>query len=196
MMSQPLSPSRLSYDRDFLLKYANRSKPEPTIAEKLLPFVASPRQSKRLATQRSPYGKKNSDLDLAKRQTVSKTPNPTRRAGAAMANLSSNPHTEKMGLRQTLGETPSSSISKFGTQTNPPYFSPQKENFPEVSNYSGYMQITPKQGLKAMPKFITTSLDSLVSPPRKAGPFIIPARQALQTLGSPSLKKTARPIFF
>jgi hypothetical protein len=42
MSSEVISPSKLLYSRDFLLRYATLQKEEPTIAEKLLPVLNTP----------------------------------------------------------------------------------------------------------------------------------------------------------
>jgi len=89
-MSEIISPSRLTYSREFILKYSNHLKPDPSITEKLQPYLSPPytKQAKKhpLASQRSPFGKKNFNTDLSPLdanssrfggdKTKSKTPNP------------------------------------------------------------------------------------------------------------------------
>jgi len=76
-MSQPLSPSRLSYSRDFLLKYQHIYTPDPQIIALINPYLSPPRSTQ---TKRRPNsGKKktkqdNQDDEGTTPLRISKTP--------------------------------------------------------------------------------------------------------------------------
>jgi hypothetical protein len=82
MSSEVVSPSKLQYSRDFLLRFSSIQKDEPTITEKLTPVLSPPippgKQTKRVL----PKSPRNSgDASYYRPNMNSKTPNPRTKGG-------------------------------------------------------------------------------------------------------------------
>jgi hypothetical protein len=82
MSSEVVSPSKLQYSRDFLLRFSSIQKDEPTITEKLIPVLSPPqlpgKQTKRVLPKSPRY---SGDAAYYRPNANSKTPNPRTKGG-------------------------------------------------------------------------------------------------------------------
>jgi len=135
-----VSPSRLSYSREFLLQYSNNVKSEPSIVEKLLPYLSPPHSSKtkkNVLTSR-PFGKKNwntnnNNESSSEKQQKSKTPNPRKPLASVLPNQQQ-VQTEK----KTFGQRDNVfSPTQFKTKSVVPRESDKENTLPSNNGLNG-----------------------------------------------------------
>jgi len=168
-MSEIILPTRLTYSREFILKYSNHLKPEPTIIQKLQPYLSPPytKQAKKhpLGSQRSPFGKKNfnnteiSDATSARfsgeKSKMAKTPNP--RKADVLPAVQTQSEKKNFGRPKDVHTT---TISPTQFRGKGPLNDSQKENVPASLNVNNTAKLVPIKSQKS-PRAPTAKQDPL-----------------------------------